>query len=256
MPARCFNDSCSVEWSEVVTGDGPAYQADVLLDPARGITCVEDEGIGINLADPGCFASLAIASNQLGISLSSAVVATSDGTRRGIPNAGPADPSDPSDYGARSSLSHNFSIANPFECNALLLLNVEFLIDYRVQQTTPVVGAADAGGALGGAGDGDRYPFNANIKAEVTTSAPYPDLITYFDIGGVVAINAPNDHQDKNARRSITRAIVLEAGNPISIETYAVQAGRLQNINWFAADPGNNYGFFTRINSAILPIGA
>ena len=47
MPARCHNDSCSVEWSEVSTLSGLAFEANVVLDPDGSLVCTEGEGVGV-----------------------------------------------------------------------------------------------------------------------------------------------------------------------------------------------------------------
>lgn len=233
MPARCHEDSCTVKWSEVNTLSGPAYQADVDLNPAwmvcedpAGIRPILSPNAGNIIGNPGngLFASLPGAS----------LVALSA-------NPDPLGVAPLADDGSPQS-SDNYVWTNTSGRPALAIVSGTFHLRYAI------LGPLEAYSYASGAGSREPdiaglTPYNANAAFRVDFGVNGPavsdgnSVAARADIGGL--LNTPataNDWQLKTTRIPFSRSVRVPVGGVLNIRGRAWWEGPDQTINLIAAD--------------------
>jgi hypothetical protein len=262
MPARCHEDSCSIKWSEVSTLSGPAYQADVNTDgdatpsATPTITCGTDglqvivspqAGNLLSSIPDGLFAGLPIVQHGSFV-----------GAQVDLPNGSDADSS--------NSLA-GYSIANSSTEDRMLVITGSFELVYKVLIDSGVVARTATRMEVGGvpvessntivAGPGnpilELFPFNANIRYELTVGPGLTDLIQYSSLSGVVGVPVGNDFEQKRDYRGFALLHEIPAGSTFNLSAIVGQSGVGQNIN-VLANEGPTYGFRALLDWAMIPM--
>jgi len=246
MAARCFVDSCGVAWSEVVTGSGPGFQADTVLDPDGGIICTEDLGLGVSLLDatpeaivPGRECANILRKDAAGalhaIVPNSLITTVTPGILRSIPNNGSA-----------SGTSQTTVITNTTGCAALLILRGQFQVNWEVNDT------------VGGPAPAVNVDYNALLQMSLIFNGTPVD-VQYGSYGGRKPVAGTCYMKDW---RDISYMQAMPAGQAITITDSVVHD--LTDIgirrNWaanIATNPPNfQTGYRVVLTADILPIGA
>ncbi len=247
MTARCHNDSCSIEWSEVETLEGLKYQADVVLPDAGSIACIDDSGLNVKLvnavaAAAGCRNILAAeVDGDLHATIPDAVVtAFEDASRTAI--AADRD-TDNGDYA--TTPVHEYS--NVSGCDELVIVTGNLLYRYAVLGTgSAVVAAGDLirAGSLTTDGTGVTdatvvTPFNAMVNAVVQYGISAAPSLTLdrqqFGVSGMMATFAgAQEYQFGNQRRKFAQAVVVPAGESLRVDSAWAYEGKDQTVNVIA----------------------
>lgn len=233
MSARCHNDSCTIEWSEVNTLSGPAFQADVRLDP-NSLACGEDEGIYV-LVSALAGNALSQQADGLAVLFPEAVVETLSGNPA---NKGVA----PSADSGSTQSSDTYSWVNATGRDALALVSGELNLNYGILEDAHTY-AYGAGNGQRVAAVGGAVPFNAmaamrflaNVDAAPTTSRKSVRV----DIGGMCV--PPSAGADralvKTSRIPFMSYIRVANGSTLNMKSDAFWEGPDQTVN-VAAAPG------------------
>ncbi len=256
MTARCHEDSCSIEWSEVTTLSGPAYSAAAILNPDDpSLECVEDAGLQV----------------MLNASVENIITRTSTGLLANLPNAvvttlsgNPANNGvSPSADDGSAQDSDTYSWTNSTGRDALVLVSGEFNFLYGILGPTHAysysagngvragridASAYDATGA-GAAGDdtagAQLVPFNAqlamrllaNVNAAPTTSRK----ACRVGIGGMINVSNPAGAEQKIERVPFFWMVRVPDGDTLNMKSEAFYEGPSQTVN-VAAAPGIGTG--------------
>lgn len=242
MPARCHQDSCTVKWSEVSTGSGPAYQADVDLNPAW-MVCEDEQGIR-PLISPNAGNIISNPGNGLLATLPAAVVTQLSGNpdNKGV---------GPGADGDAPQSSDTYSWTNTTGRDALVLVSGEFNYEYGIVghlhtrsygsgtgQRAGLFADAAFNPAGAGAPTNDVLPYNqqlamrllADINAPATTSRK----ACRVDIGGVIHVSDPDGAEQKITRVPFFWMVRVAAGATLNMKSQAFYEGPSQTINVFA----------------------
>lgn len=275
MAARCFNDSCSVEWSEVTTAGGPAYQADVQLTPESGsISCVDDEGLHVtllnevseNLVDECKNILRRDVNGKLWAALDDAIIQTfSDDTRTAIP--ADADTTDAPSF--VTTPTHTFN--NNSGCDQLVIVEGNLLYSFAVlgpaSGVVEIDGLVRAGAlafpALFGGPDKNVVPFNAQVYAAVQSginAAPSATIDqSQISVSGTMEnFLGAGEYQYGNERRKFWQAIKVTDGQQLRINsTWAYQGkGQTMNVIAYGSTVFSTLGAYIKDASFIaIPIG-
>lgn len=246
MAARCFVDSCGVSWTEVITGSGPAFQADTVLDPDGGIICTEDIGLGVSLLNnvpadvlPARECANILQRNSAGqlhaVIPNSLITTVTPAILRSIPNNGSA-----------SGTSQTTVITNTTGCAALLVLRGQFEVNWEIADTV--------GGAI--------PALNANYNALLQMSLKFngtPVDVQYLTVGGQKPVAGQCFLKDW---RDISYIQAMTAGQAITITDEVVHdltdIGIRRNFaaNIATVPPNFQTGYRVVLTADILPIGA
>jgi len=238
MPARCHQDSCTVKWSEVNTGSGPAYQADVDLNEASivcggaGLEVVISPNAGNIISNPG---------NGLFASLPAAVVTQLSGNpdNKGVgPGADDAAPQS----------SDTYSWTNTTGRDALLLVSGEFNFDYGILGPEHSYSFASGTGQKAGRfasaafdplGVGDPAnpisPFNAQLAMRLLADIGAPPTTSRkacrVDIGGAIHVSVTTSAERKVTRVPFFWMVRVPAGQTLNMKSQAFYQGPSQTVN-------------------------
>lgn len=247
MTARCHNDSCSIAWSEVETLEGLKYQADVVLDEARGLDCVEPDGVRVKLVNDtasaaGCRNILARqATGELHASIPNAIVTSfEDATRTAIP----ADrDTDAGDYATTGT--HEYF--NTSECDELVLVVGNLFYKYAILGEGSAVTAPGDLIRVGNFSITDAFagsphlvtPFNAQVNALVQYGISAAPSLTLdrqqFGVSGnMVTFAGAQEYQYGNERRKFASSVVVPAGQSLRVNSAWAYQGKDQTVNVIA----------------------
>lgn len=276
MTARCHNDTCTVEWSEVVTGSGPAYAADVQLDSSRSLECVEGDGIGVKLLNEVAAAVLEErecanilrrnASGELHAVIPQAViqdVTTDDNSEV-----------DTSVELASSVKSPTHSYTNTTGCEALVLVQGSFNLDYAIlgpgstYNDADIIraGAVEFADVAGGGSDGaqDVVPFNAQwgmrLLANINDVTPLTARVTarVATSGMCATFEGANVYQLQVYRAHFAWATAVDAGDTLYFRGDCFHQGSNQTLNVVAHGSGDLEGLgfgLQTVQVIAFPIG-
>lgn len=235
MTARCHNDSCSIEWSEVTTGEGLKYQADVVLGDAS-LVC--DDGLKAQIsAAAGNIISLGV--DGLFANLPVAAVDTLSGNPDNNGVAPGADSSSPQD-------SDTYSWTNSLSRDALVLVTGEFNFTYGILGPDHAYSYAAGNGQKAGriadaayeAGEdptNSLSPFNAmlamRLLADVDAAATTSRKATRVGIGGMIHVSDLDGAEQKTERIPFLWMHRVAAGSTLNMKSQAFYEGPSQTVN-------------------------
>lgn len=238
MTARCHEDSCSIVWSEVTTGEGLKYQADVNFDADGGLVCVEGQGVGV-LISPAAGNIVSVSAAGLFANLPEAVVTTLSGNpdNNGV---GPgADSGSPQD-------SDTYSWTNSTGRDALVLVTGEFNFDYGILGPDHAYSYAAGNGQKAGriadaayeAGEdptNSLSPFNAMVAmrllADVGAAPTTSRKACRVGIGGMIHVSDPEGAEQKNERIPFLWMHRVANGGVLNMKSQAWYEGPSQTVN-------------------------
>lgn len=236
MTARCHNDTCTIEWSEVSNLSGPAFQADVQFDPTE-LACGVD---GLELLLSGAAGQiLTKTAGGLLASLPAAVVET-------LLTGGSANPDNngvaPSADSASTQAGDPYTWTNSTGRDAIVLISGEWNFRYGVLEDAHSYAYA-AGNGQRVAAVGGAVPFNAQIAmrflADVGAPATTSRKSTRIGIGGMAV--PPTAGADralvKTERIPFFCMMRVAAGAVLNMQSDAFFEGPDQTVN-VAAAPG------------------
>lgn len=247
MPARCHNDSCTVKWSEVNTLSGPAYQADVPLDPSD-LECDATDGLRVKIS-PNGGNIISNPGNGLFANLPECIVTTLSGNPDNKGVAPSSDETSPQD-------SDTYSWTNTTGRDALVLVSGEFNFDYGILGPTHAYTYSAGNGQKAGrfanaafeAGEAPTNrvsPFNAQLAmrllADVNAPATTSRKATRVDIGGAIHVSVANSAERKVTRVPFFWMVRVAAGATLNMKSQAFYQGPSQTLN-VAAAPGMGVG--------------
>lgn len=270
MTARCFNDSCSIHWSEVTVGSGRNYQGDVQLEPSLQCGGVQGavsagSGVGVRLsASAGNILSLS------GDGLFAGFPAGQDIQLDGYDDATGANPYvgvGLDNIDANPVYSADHAVTNGTGKDGMLLIKADLALYYRIAPS------------LGGGDDDSGYPatvatigglanvcmYNAQMSAILATGAAANPTFRKerheFDISGLVRLPAATGstaEQYKSSVQNVISLLPIAAGATVHFRGGAFYNGPAQrtNIAFSSASQSNPVRGFRLegIQTAIIPI--
>lgn len=234
MTARCHNDSCTIAWSEVNTLSGPAFQADVRLNPLS-LACDAEDGIGVVISAIAGNA-LSQQADGLAVLFPEAVVETLSGNPA---NKGVA----PSADSGSTQSSDTYSWTNATGRDAIVLVSGELNFRYGVLEDAHTYSYAAGNGQRVAALTSGAVPFNAQIAmrflADVGAAPTTSRKSVRVGIGGVCV--PPSAGADralvKTERVPFMSYIRVDNGATLNMKSDAFFEGPDQTVN-VAAAPG------------------
>lgn len=257
MTARCHTDTCSVEWSEVNTGSGPAYQADVITD-GEGVTNGKDPGDPtIQCGDDG----LEVIINQVDTNIlqstpfgllatlpvSNVITLSSNPDNKGVsPSADESTPQSSDEYDWTNSTGRD----------ALVLVSGEFNFDYGILGPTHAYSYAAGNGQRAGRWKSTSFeagedppnaivPYNAQLAMRLLAnidSAPVTSRkACRVGIGGTIHVSTSAGAELKVERVPFFWMVRVPDGSQLRMKSQAFYQGPSQTIN-VAAAPGVGAG--------------
>lgn len=243
MAAPCINETCSIT-AEINPIDR-RLEMNVRIDPSGGLVCNDGLGLAANIfGDPAAAIPVDQCFQQLGVSPAGelwsipqrAKTILRTGDLVNIPQAaGSVGSPDNSFSGAQAT------ITNPFDCEAEILLFMQYRIGYTISTVGPVgdhaapVIAATA--VSGGTPDGIIIPYGAQIECRtnaVGAGGNFTDAVVFADIGGSVP-----ELLDNSNRRHVSYGISrrrIAGGASINLDARAnhrLTAAPGNDVHWF-----------------------
>ena len=203
MAARCFDDTCSVKTTEVITGSGPAIQIDVELASDGSLRC--DDGLRVNLVneDPASIASGRECANILRKNASGYLHAViPQAVSAGSSNSNYAAVQRTADAASPAEASLNFSYTNNSGCTQLVIMRGQFNLNYAcLEEDSAVSDDADLARVTSFSTSADNppaqqstlQPYNAQwiarLKSQVVGPGAHPVasvVADHFSTSGVI----------------------------------------------------------------------
>lgn len=218
MTARCHEDSCSIEWSEVTTLSGPAYSASVNTDveafvganakiPGHPTIQCGDDGLEVIISTSAENMLVSTAAGLL-VDLPNAVVVTLSGnpTNKGVaPSANSTSPQD----------SDQYTWTNSTGRDALALVSGELNFNYGILGPTHAYNYAVGNGMKAGRFANSAFevgeeppnrvsPFNAQLAMRVLADIDAPPTTSRkaarVGIGGTIHVSTAAGAAQDRAR--------------------------------------------------------
>jgi hypothetical protein len=254
MPARCHQDSCSIAWSEVNTGSGPAYQADARIKPT--LECSGD-GLGVRLSG-AAGQILSIQGDGLLASLPASFVKPfNDGSRT------------PLDYDAESGSpaeTPQHFYTNTYGRPVLVIISAQLRIRGAVLGSGSGITDDDlirTGKIETESPARSLFPFNASLDAVLavdTSPAPTAEAVrSRFNITGMMpTFVGALSHQFIEDRRGVSHAVIVAPGDTVYARSLWSWNGKNQTMNFSAKGSGsgfeNNGVYMTDGTFAVVPL--
>lgn len=247
MTARCHNDSCTVKWSEVNTLSGPAYQADVPLDPAH-LACSEEDGLQV-LISPNAGNIISNPGNGLFANLPACIVETLSGNPDNKGVAPSADDTSPQS-------SDTYSWTNSTGRDALLLVSGEFNFEYGILGPLHAYSYASGNGQRAGRWDASAFvggedppnaivPYNAQVAMRLLADVNAPPTTSRkamrAPVSGVIHVSDSDSAERQVLRTPFFWMVRVADGDTLNMKSQAFYQGPSQTIN-VAAAPGMGTG--------------
>lgn len=274
MSARCFEDSCSVEWSEVTTGSGPAFQADVKTDSLTATPTIKcddpHEGLFV-VVSPTSGNALIETANGLFASIPNHVISSfASASLTSMPQGTDSTPPNPVS-------SADFSYTNTTGRAATVIVVAELNVSYGILglgHTFPYTsgegkrsGSITPGAAPAGGVNAPVIGFNAQFGSRllgdvgVAPTPVTPVAGVRMPVGGTMNVfDGGTDIQFQVARSSVQWAVNVPNGQSVKVKGTFFYQGPSQTINVVTAQSvagaGSNVGVsINRGQFIVIPHG-